>query len=136
MNTLTIGKLARQARVTVETLRYYEHRGLIAPRQRTPAGYRLYTPETLNRLRFIRRAQLLGFSLDEITDLLSLSDNPAESADKVKRLTEAKIADIDGHLRDLKRMKQALATLAEHCPGNKTTTADCPILAALNYEES
>ena len=127
MNTLTIGKLARQASVTVETLRYYEHRGLIAPRQRT---------ETLNRLRFIRRAQLLGFSLDEITDLLSLSDNPAESADKVKRLTEAKIADIDGRLRDLKRMKQALATLAEHCPGNKTTTADCPILAALNYEES
>lgn len=136
MNTLTIGKLAKQASMTVETLRYYEHRGLISPQQRTPAGYRLYLPNTLQRLRFIRRAQLLGFSLDEIADLLSLSDNPTESAKEVKRITQAKVADIDARLRDLERMKQALSTLEKRCSGHHISTTECPILAALNQDDS
>lgn len=136
MNTLTIGKLAKQASMTVETLRYYEHRGLISPQQRTPAGYRLYLPNTLQRLRFIRRAQLLGFSLDEISDLLSLSDSPTESAKEVKRITQAKVADIDARLRDLERMKQALSMLEKRCSGHHISTTECPILAALNQDDS
>lgn len=132
MQTLTIGKLARETGVAVETLRYYERRGLIAPCRRTASGYRLYQPDASRRLRFIRRAQALGFSLDEIADLLALSDNPAKSAAEVKQLTQGKIADIDGRIQDLERMRQGLAALEAHCPGHGST-ADCPILRALDH---
>lgn len=132
MTTLTIGKLARQANVGVETLRYYERRGLIEPQRRTDAGYRLYSDDTRQRLQFIRRAQTLGFSLDEVADLLSLSQQPSASAGDVKRLAQAKIDDIETRIRDLQRMIAALSSLEEQCPGHAGTTADCPILAALN----
>lgn len=133
MQTLTIGKLARQSGVAVETLRYYERRGLVTPCQRTHAGYRLYQPDMSHRLRFIRRAQILGFTLDDIAELLSLSDNPSRSAAEVKQLTRAKIDDIDSRIQDLERMKQGLAALEGHCPGHGST-ADCPILQALNHD--
>ena len=136
MENLTIGKLARQVGLGVETLRYYERRGLIAPRRRTESGYRLYHPDAGQRLRFIRRAQALGFSLDEVAELLALSDRPGASAAEVKRLTRAKIADIEARIRDLERMKSALAELEAHCPGHAGTAAQCPILAALNRGES
>ena len=135
MSRLTIGKLAKQAHMTVETLRYYEHRGLITPQQRTPAGYRLYQPNALHRLRFIRRAQALGFTLDEIADLLSLSDKPAESAGEVKKIAQSKISDIESRLRDLERMKIALSDLEKRCTGHSISTAECPILAALNLDD-
>lgn len=135
MTTVTIGRLAKRAGLGVETLRYYERRGLIEPQQRTEAGYRLYHPDAVRRLRFIRRAQALGFSLDEIGDLLALSDNPTASAGRVKRITQSKIDDIEQRIRDLQRVKQALSGLAEDCPGHRTTTAECPILAALNGDE-
>jgi len=135
MTTITIGKLAKQAGMGVETLRYYERRGLIAPRHRTQAGYRLYDPDAVRRLRFIRRAQTLGFTLDEIGGLLAFSDDPDASAGEVKAMTQAKIEDIDRRIQDLERMKRALEGLAEGCPGHRATTADCPILAALNGED-
>jgi MerR family copper efflux transcriptional regulator len=135
MQALTIGKLARQVDLSVETLRYYERRGLIEPQQRSEAGYRLYQPDVVRRLRFIRRAQALGFSLDEIADLLALSANPGASAGEVKQLTQAKVEDIERRIRDLQRMRQALAGLAERCPGHRATTADCPILGALNGDD-
>ena len=136
MANLTIGKLARQAGVGVETLRYYERRGLIEPQRRTTAGYRLYHADVGQRLRFIRRAQALGFSLDEIAELLSLSDRPGESAAEVKQLTRAKIDDIESRIRDLERMKSALSELEVQCPGHAGTTAECPILAALNQGDA
>jgi Zn(II)-responsive transcriptional regulator len=132
MENLTIGKLAKQMGVGVETLRYYERRGLITPQRRTDSGYRLYHADDRRRLRFIRRAQALGFSLDEVSELLSLSDRPGESAAEVKRLARAKIDDIESRIRDLKRMKAALTNLENQCPGHAGTTAECPILAALN----
>lgn len=133
MDNVTIGKLAQHAGVGVETLRYYERRGLIMPRKRTAAGYRLYDGgDALRRLRFIRRAQALGFSLDDIGELLDLSDDPAASAGAVRQLASAKIDDIDQRVRDLQRMKAALTSLAERCPGDRATTTACPILAALN----
>ena len=134
METFTIGKLARQADVGVETLRYYERRGLIEPRRRTEAGYRLYDDDARQRLQFIRRAQTLGFSLDDVAELLSLSHQPTASAGAVKQLARAKIDDIDSRIRDLERMKTALSSLEERCPGHAGTTADCPILAALNED--
>ena len=132
MGNLTIGKLARQANVGVETLRYYERRGLIEPQRRTDSGYRLYDDDAGRRLQFIRRAQTLGFSLDEIAELLSLSNRPSASAADVKQLARAKIDDIEARIRDLDRMKTALSALEDQCPGHAGTTAECPILAALN----
>jgi Hg(II)-responsive transcriptional regulator len=134
MEQLTIGKLARQVGLGVETLRYYERRGLVEPQRRTAAGYRLYRSDALRRLRFIRRAQALGFSLDEVAGLLSLSDRPGESAAEVKRLARAKIDDIDARISDLERMKSALEGLEARCPGHAGTTAECPILASLNRD--
>lgn len=136
MQYLTIGKLAKKADLGVETLRYYERRGLIEPRSRTESGYRLYGNDAHSRLRFIRRAQALGFSLDEVGELLSLSDRPEKSAAEVKRLTQAKIADIEARINDLERMRSALSDLEDQCPGHAGTTAQCPILAALNQQDS
>ena len=132
MENLTIGKLAKQMGIGVETLRYYERRGLVEPQSRTSSGYRMYDNDARRRLRFIRRAQTLGFSLDEVSELLSLSDRPSESAEEVKRLAREKIEDIEMRIRDLERMKTALSELEEQCPGHAGTTAECPILAALN----
>lgn len=135
MQTMTIGKLAKQTGVGAGTLRYYERLGLIAPAQRTAAGYRVYRADAARRLRFIRRAQALGFSLEQIAELLALSDNPGAGAAEVKRLTQEKIGDIEARIRDLERMKQGLQALEKRCPGHGST-ADCPILAALNQEEN
>jgi Zn(II)-responsive transcriptional regulator len=132
MDNFTIGKLAKQTNVGVETLRYYERRGLIEPQRRTDSGYRLYDDDARLRLQFIRRAQTLGFSLDEIAELLSLSNQPTASAADVKRLARAKIDDIEARIRDLERMKTALSALEDQCPGHAGTTAQCPILAALS----
>lgn len=135
MENLTIGKLARQANLGVETLRYYERRGLIQPQGRTNSGYRLYSGDARRRLRFIRRAQSLGFSLNEVAELLSLSERPEKSAAEVKQLAQTKITDIEARIEDLERMKSALSALEDQCPGHAGTTAECPILAALNQGE-
>lgn len=134
MTGLTIGRLARQTGLATETLRYYERRGLISPHQRTASGYRLYRRDAFQRLRFIRRAQALGFSLDEIAELLALSDDADQSAAAVKQFTQSKIQDIESRIRDLERMKQGLAALESRCPGHGSTS-ECPILAALNAED-
>jgi Hg(II)-responsive transcriptional regulator len=135
MQSLTVGKLARQTGVAVETLRYYERRGLLPEAERTAAGYRLFRVDTVRRLRFIRRAQALGFSLDEIAELLSLSDDSSKSAAEVKGLTQRKIADIEARIRDLQRMKRGLSGLDQRCSGHGST-GECPILAALADSET
>ncbi len=100
-----------------------------------PLGYRLYRPETARRLHFIRRAKDLGFSLEEIAELLSLSDHPEKRAAEVKALVRARIADIEERIRDLERMRQGLSAIDGLCHGTGST-ADCPILAALNREDA
>ncbi len=134
MQELTIGKLAKATGIGAGTLRYYEQLGLLAPAPRTPAGYRLYGEGAARRLRFIRRAQALGFSLDEVAELLALSDNPRAGAREVKKATRAKIADIDARIEALRRMKQGLEALASRCNGHGSTH-ECPILAALNRDD-
>lgn len=135
MQSITIGKLAKNVGIGAGTLRYYEQLGLLPPAQRTASGYRVYGAAAATRLRFIRRAQALGFSLEEVAELLALSDNPRARARDVKRVTQAKIADIAQRIDALERMKEGLATLEANCSGHGHT-GECPILAALNQEDA
>ena len=112
MENLTIGKLARRAQVNVETVRYYERRGLIARPPRPRSGYRRYAEETVGRIRFVKRAQDLGFSLGEVAELLALRVDPETTCADVRSQAEAKIADIEDKLRELSRMKRALKQLS------------------------
>jgi MerR family copper efflux transcriptional regulator len=129
---LSIGKLAKLAGVNIDTVRYYERNGLLAPSTRLASGYRRYGDLELARLRFIRRAQKLGFSLKEINSLLSLSAR--RNVAQVKRSAQAKLADVDARIADLQRVREGLAILVEACPGHGQAS-DCPILRALSVEE-
>ena len=128
---LTIGQVARSAGVGVETVRFYERQGLLAEPPRRRSGYRQYTGEVVGRLRFIRRAKALGFSLSEIGELLALRGDTGSTAGDVKQRAEAKVAEIEERIRDLRRVKKALTSLAQHCPGHGTLDA-CPIIESLD----
>jgi MerR family mercuric resistance operon transcriptional regulator len=133
MSGLTIGKVARETGVGIETLRFYEREGLIAEPARRPSGYRDYAPAVIQRVGFIRRAKELGFSLREIAELLSLRVDGERTCADVYALARAKIADIERRIDELKRMKKALASLASACTGDGPS-GDCPILEALDRE--
>lgn len=130
MEGLTTGRLASQGGVNLETVRYYERRGLLPKPLRTPAGYRTFDVEAVRRLRFIKQAQGLGFSLKEIKELLALRVDPRTSCADVRRRAEVKIADIEEKLRALRSMKRALVGLAAACRGRGPVSV-CPILEAL-----
>lgn len=130
---LQIGELADRARVNVQTIRYYERRGLLAEPERTPGGYRLYAPETIQIVRFIKSAQALGFSLEEIDHLLDLRDDRVSSCEEVKALARAKIATVDEKVRRLTALKGALETLVESCQRGDSER-ECPILEAMEDE--
>lgn len=117
MKGLTISRLARLGGVNLETIRYYERQGLLAKPPRTTAGYRLFPAEAARRLRFIKRAQELGFSLTEIRELLSLRVRPGASRTAIRARAHAKIADVDQKIRALRAIKQALRTLTAQCEG-------------------
>jgi len=127
---LTIGELATRAGVNVQTVRYYERRGLIPKPARTRSGYRQYRPEAADRLRFIRRAQDLGFSLEEIAELLALRVRHASACATVEGRAREKIAIVDRKIGELRRMKGTLERLAAACQAREPTS-DCPILEAL-----
>ncbi len=133
MSEMSIGELAKDTGVNVQTVRYYERRGLLAPPARTRAGYRRFNAEAARQVRFIKRAQGIGFTLKEIHDLLTLRADPDTSCADVKARAQAKILDIDGKLRLLQAMRQALAELAESCDGRGD--GHCPILNSLDGEE-
>src|SRR6266478_5418885 len=101
METLTVGELARRAHVNRETVRYYERRRLLPRPARTTAGYRVFTDDAVRRLRFIRHAQMLGFTLGEIGDLLALRVASANTCERVRKQTEAKIADVEKKIETL-----------------------------------
>jgi MerR family transcriptional regulator, copper efflux regulator len=129
---LGIGKLAKLAGVNIDTVRYYERNGLLAPTTRLASGYRRYGELELARLRFIRRAQKLGFSLKEINSLLSLSAR--RNVAQVKRAAETKLADVEAKIADLHRVREGLALLVKACPGHGQAS-ECPILRALSAED-
>jgi len=131
MKPLTIGRLAKQAGVNLETVRYYERRGLLPkPPRSTSSGYRQFPADASRRLRFIRRAQELGFSLAEIRELLSLRASRATTSEDIRARAEAKIADIEAKIRSLDSMKQTLRKLTRACAGCRPV-AECPILESL-----
>lgn len=127
---LTRGKLASGGGVNIATIRYYEKRGLLPDAPRTRAGYRLYANDALRRLHFIKQAQLLGFSLDEIGELLALRMQPGTTCADIRQRARRKLATVDGKIQDLQRIKQALTRLAAACQG-EGPTSECPILEAL-----
>ena len=132
--TLTIGKVAHQTGIGVETVRFYEREGLIDEPPRGSSGYRQYPETIISRILFIRRSKELGFTLSEIKELLSLRLEPSTTCADVKRRAEAKIADIEGKIRTLRRMKKSLKDLNESCQGRGPVT-DCPILASLDSSQ-
>ncbi|WP_257387831.1 heavy metal-responsive transcriptional regulator [Tahibacter caeni] len=129
---MSIGQLAEQAGVAIDTVRYYERNDLLAPAGRLASGYRRYGATELKRLRFIRRAKALGFSLDGIRELLALSDE--RDVAEVKRAAQRKLADIEQRIAELERIRGGLHTLIAACPGHGRAEA-CPILNALTQEE-
>jgi Hg(II)-responsive transcriptional regulator len=131
---LTIGQVARAANVHVETLRYYERRGLVAKPPRNASLYRRYPEDTVPRVQFVKHAQDLGFSLREIRELLSLRAAPRARCADVKRRAETKVQEIDGKIRALKAMRRALMRLMSQCDGKLTASA-CPILESLDHRK-
>lgn len=129
---LRIGKLAATTGVSVPTIRYYEQIGLLPEADRTASGYRRFAPEAVRRLRFIRRAQQLGFSLDEIRELLELRATAGPAADRatVQARTEAKLTELEAKIADLEAMQRVLRGLHRACCEGGTTST-CPILDAL-----
>lgn len=128
--TLTIGQVAAAAAVNVQTIRYYERRGLFTPPKRTPSGYRQYAEDAVPRLRFIKHAQELGFSLQEIQTLLALRVRHGAACDTVERKTRQKIELVERKIRDLERIRRILRQLAAAC-ASRQATDECPILEAL-----
>lgn len=127
---LRIGELARVASVNVQTVRYYERLGMLRPERRTAAGYREYDGEAALRLRFIKHAQQLGFSLKEIDELLGLRVRHGAACATIERKTRHKIALIDVKMRELEKLKRSLETITDACRARKPT-ADCPLLELL-----
>lgn len=131
---LKIGQIAQRARVGIETVRFYERQGLIEEPPRTASGYRQYPEDTVARLRFIRRAKDLGFTLSEIKELISLRLDSTTSVGDIRSRAETKITDIEEKLRDLLKMKTALVQLVQACDGT-AQVSECPILSALEQED-
>lgn len=138
MNTpslsLTIGAVAKRAGVAIDTIRYYEREGLLPEPLRRASGYRHYNESVINRLRFIRRAKDLGFTLEEIRDLLALSADRHRGVKAVKQRAEQRLASIDARIAELMRIRKGLEQLIEACPG-RGDPEQCPILRALADEE-
>ena len=133
MKQLTIGKLAQAVGVSTDTIRFYERCGLILSPARTAANYRLYREKDIQRLKFIKRAKALGFTLNEIKELLSLHHDPQATKEEVKLLTEEKIEDIKNRIADFQRILVTLEQLAAACDGHGPAD-DCPILAAMDVD--
>ncbi len=129
MNRITIGKLATNAGVGIDTVRFYERAGLMPRPARTAAGYRLYAAADVDRMRFIRRAKALGFALDEIAELLGLSAGRG-GREGVKALAERRLLELEGRIRELTVMRDALAGYASRCSG-KGPVQGCPIIEAV-----
>lgn len=131
MIALTISKLAKAAEVELSTIRYYERRGLVKPASRRSSGYREYGHEAVRRVRFIRHAQKLGFSLDDIAELLALRMSAKGSCADVRRRAQRKVGDIESRIISLNRMRSTLEQLIESC-SEKAPISACPILDAID----
>ena len=128
-NRLSIGKVAARTGCNIETIRYYEKEDLLPAPNRTEGGHRLYTPDMVERLVFIRRSRELGFSMYEIRQLLSLVDGDQVSCDRVQTIAEVHLGDIRSKIADLRKMELSLRELSSRCSGNDVP--ECPIITVL-----
>ena len=135
METIKIGRLAELSGVSIDTVRYYEREGLLPKPARRPSGYREYGQDDVERLRFVRRAKELGFTLTEIAELLSLAANRHSDMQGVRRKAEERLEQVEAKIKELRRVKRGLTDLIAACPGHGELD-HCPIVAALNGEES
>lgn len=131
--SLTIGAVARRARVPLDTIRYYERRGLLPPPPRSSGGYRQYSTDAVRRVTFIKRAQALGFTLEEIAELLDLRITPGGTCDAVERRARAAMDRIESKLGELTRMRDAIARLVAACRSAHPPD-ECPMLTALDED--
>ena len=126
---LSIGTLAKRSGVNIETIRYYERIGILPPPARSAAGYRLYEPEYLKRLHFVRRGRELGFTLEELRALLRLVDGHDYTCEEVRGLTLDHMAEIRRKIADLRRVERVMAEMAAQCKGGRVP--ECPVIDAL-----
>ncbi|MEP7293268.1 MAG: heavy metal-responsive transcriptional regulator [Chloroflexota bacterium] len=136
MEMMTRGELARYGQVNPETIRYYERSGLLPLPARSESNYRLFAPAAAQRIRFIKRAQAVGFSLDEIRTLLDLKFGADATCGDVRGMVDTKIEDIDHKIAALQAMRDELSVLFEECPGGDRPTEECPILESFTHESS
>jgi Hg(II)-responsive transcriptional regulator len=130
LNGLKVGELAKRSRVSLQTIRYYEREGLLPKPPRLRSGYRLFSPDLVGQVQFIKRAQKLGFSLADIRQLLSIQAHPEKQCADVRRLAETKLAEIERKIGELEAIRQVLRDLAKRCPG-RGPSHRCPIIKAL-----
>jgi MerR family transcriptional regulator, copper efflux regulator len=129
---MNIGEAARTSGVTAKMIRYYESVGLLAPKARTEAGYRVYGADEIHTLRFIRQARRLGFLVEDIRRLLALWQDRSRASAEVKAIALEHVAELDQRIAELTDMRDTLAHLAQHCHGDDRP--DCPILDQLAHQ--
>lgn len=132
---LKIGEVAERGGVNLQTIRYYERERLLPEPPRLASGYRLYPDQTVRRVRFIKRAQEIGFTLAEIRELLAIRIDTDRDSSEVRALAHAKISDIEAKIQTLHRMKEALDRITERCSGCGPAS-ECPILESIDSEEA
>lgn len=131
MQVYTIGQLAKEANVNLATVRYYERRGLLPEPPRNPSGHRQYSRDDLRRIKFIKSTQTLGFSLHEVSDLLSMRAAPGGTCRDVRQRIKSKLTDVEEKIAALQKIKGVLQNLETTCPGSGPLSG-CPILSALD----
>src|SRR3954470_11635125 len=131
---MRISEAAEQANVNVQTLRYYERRGLLPKPPRRASGYREFPDDAVRLVRFIKRAQELGFSLDEVEALLELRRQSTRNRKQIRAVAAQRIEHIDQKIAELSRMRAALERLVHTC--HESTTLECPIIEALDHPEA
>lgn len=133
MTMLSIGQVAKQTGITVETVRFYEKQGLIDAPRRSQSGYRQYPQDTIKRVRFIQNAKEVGFTLKDIAELLALRQEPGTSCADIQQRATLKIDEVDQKIRDLNRIRNALARMITKC-SETGGLSQCPILEELDEE--
>ncbi len=133
MEGLTVGELAKRSEVNSQTIRYYERQGLLPKPPRSKSGYRVFPVELVELIRFIKQAQELGFSLNEVKELLALQDNPLFTGIDVRKQVQAKVADIEAKIKTLNAMKKALTGLTATCKGNGSAS-ECQCLKKISLQ--
>ncbi len=126
--TMRIGRAAELAGVAIDTIRYYERLGLLPKAPRTSSGYRIYAPEAVQRLRFIKRAQAFGFSLAEIKEILNLNSSSRSSCARVLQMIDRKLEQLESKMAEMKKLKKELSTYRSACRRALRTGSACPVI--------